>query len=207
MIRPCVTLAVWNGKLAQTSSSVLTRSRLDDLLRRFTYIYSHFWYSDRTVPFYMTRRRDYNLTDITVRLLGSKPVTGGEHDEGLPQQRGSHQTKQEFGPRTTGGTRQSKRIRQGRDRRENTRLRISKSTTVKDIKVKVRPSLHPPFLFSPPSIDSIVDNIQIKKLVLLFFFPSFSCTNRSRFRRSVKDCFTRIGNSRTARSQLKRWVS
>ncbi|KAG8217868.1 hypothetical protein J3R82DRAFT_6034 [Butyriboletus roseoflavus] len=92
----------------------------------------------------LKRRRDYNLTDITVRFLSSKPITGGEHDEGLAQQRGSQHTKQESGPRATGGTRQSKRIRQGRDRRENTRLRISKLTTVKDIKVKLHESFKIP---------------------------------------------------------------
>jgi len=90
----------------------------------------------------LRRRRDYNLTDITVRFLSSKPVTGGEHDEG--QQRGSQHAKQESGPRMTGGTRQSKRIRQGRDRREDTRLRISKSTTVKDIKVQLHELLKMP---------------------------------------------------------------
>ncbi|KAF8557305.1 cysteine proteinase [Imleria badia] len=91
----------------------------------------------------LKRRRDYNLTDITVRFLSSKPVTGGEHDEGL--QRGSQHAKQESGPRTTGGTRQSKRIRQGRgETRENTRLSISKSTTVKDIKVQLHESLKIP---------------------------------------------------------------
>jgi len=91
----------------------------------------------------LRRRRDYHLTDITVRLLSSKPVTGGgELEEGL--QRGSQHTKQESGPRTTGGTRQSKRIRQGRDRRENMRLSISKSTTVKDIKIQLHESFKIP---------------------------------------------------------------
>ncbi|KAG6376492.1 hypothetical protein JVT61DRAFT_2485 [Boletus reticuloceps] len=90
----------------------------------------------------LRRRRDYNLTDITVRFLSSKPVAGGEQDEGL--QRGSQHAKQESGPRMTGGTRQSKRIRQGRDRREDTRLRISKSTTVKDIKVQLHELLKIP---------------------------------------------------------------
>ncbi|KAG9318845.1 hypothetical protein JVU11DRAFT_949 [Chiua virens] len=90
----------------------------------------------------LKRRRDYNLTDITVRFLASKPVAGGEHDEG--PQRGSQPTKQESGLRATGGTRQSKRIRQGRDRQEYTQLRISKSTTVKDIKIQLHTSLKIP---------------------------------------------------------------
>ena len=137
----------------------------------------------------LTRRRDYNLTDITVRLLSSKPVTGGERDEGV--QRGSQHTKQEAGPRTTGGTRQSKRIRQGRDRRENMRLCISKSTTVKDIKVQVC------LLFTHLFIDQS----------LITFFGGISCMNRSKFRQSVRDCFTRVRNCRITRSQSNPWAS
>jgi len=49
-----------------------------------------------------------------------------------------------LGSRTTAGTRQSKRIRQGRDRQESTKLTVSKSMTVKDIKIELQAALKIP---------------------------------------------------------------
>lgn len=142
------------------SSSISTRVEYVVPASYYIYIYcfccSFFFLTARSIL--LTRRRDYNLTDITVRFLSSKPVTSGDHDEGL--QRGSQHAKPEPGPRTTGGTRQSKRIRQGRGRREDTRLRISKTTTVKDIKVQVRD--FPPL----PALASVYRSISLSMLAV-----------------------------------------
>ncbi|KAG6332044.1 hypothetical protein ID866_7047 [Astraeus odoratus] len=85
-----------------------------------------------------TKRSNYELTDITVRLVSSS--ADGEQ-EAVPQKRGREGSKHEamqVGPRPSTGLRQSKRIRQGRGRRENVRLTVSKTTTVKDMKVMLQ---------------------------------------------------------------------
>ncbi|KAF9246150.1 hypothetical protein BU15DRAFT_39647 [Melanogaster broomeanus] len=97
----------------------------------------------------LKRRLNYDLADITVRLLSAKSAVGGDTDVavGAPQQRGGENVKQEsvsLGSRTTAGTRQSKRIRQGRDRQESTKLTVSKSMTVKDIKIELQAALKIP---------------------------------------------------------------
>ncbi|KAF8843558.1 cysteine proteinase [Paxillus ammoniavirescens] len=95
----------------------------------------------------LKRRLDYDLTDITVRFLSVKTGTGGDADVAAPQQRSGEDVKREpvhLGSRTTAGTRQSKRIRQGRERRDDTKLRVSKSMTIKDIKVQLHETLKIP---------------------------------------------------------------
>ncbi|KAH7889396.1 hypothetical protein F5I97DRAFT_1801122 [Phlebopus sp. FC_14] len=96
----------------------------------------------------LQRRANYDLTDITVRLLGSKNPAADDRDGGgAPHQRSGENGKHEsahLGSRPVAGLRQSKRIRQGRDRHENTRVTVSKSTTIKDIKVMLSESMKIP---------------------------------------------------------------
>ncbi|KIJ69021.1 hypothetical protein HYDPIDRAFT_178940 [Hydnomerulius pinastri MD-312] len=90
----------------------------------------------------LQQRSNYNLTDITVRLLGAKSDDGAG-GSASQQHNGKHEAAQ-LGSKVTAGMRQSKRIRQGRDRRENTKLTVSKSMTVKDIKMKLYEDLKIP---------------------------------------------------------------
>ncbi|KAL4067914.1 hypothetical protein J3A83DRAFT_4097639 [Scleroderma citrinum] len=79
----------------------------------------------------MRRRSNYERTEITVRLLNAE--------------NGDHESMQGLRPST--GLRQSKRIRQGRGRRESARLTVSKSTTVKDIKTMLQDILKVPTIY------------------------------------------------------------
>lgn len=83
------------------------------------------------------RRSDYELTDITVRLVTGS--ANGDQSAVVSHQPGGENPRYEMGRtiyRYT-GMRQSKRIRQGRGRREIAKLTVSKSTTVKDMKITV----------------------------------------------------------------------
>ncbi|KAI6118845.1 hypothetical protein EV401DRAFT_2057534 [Pisolithus croceorrhizus] len=92
----------------------------------------------------MSRRSNYELTDITVRLQ-----SGHVHTEQNSASRSGESCKLEstsLGLRSSMGLRQSKRIRQGRARRENARLTVSKSTTVKDMKIMIQDVLKIPMI-------------------------------------------------------------
>lgn len=94
----------------------------------------------------MRRRSNYELTDITVRLQ-----SGNVHTEqnSTSQYRSGENCKPESTPvglRSSMGLRQSKRIRQGRARRENARLTVSKSTTIKDMKIMIQDVLKIPMI-------------------------------------------------------------
>lgn len=92
----------------------------------------------------MRRRSSYELTDITVRFLSGR---GHTEQNPAPQYRAGESFKSEstsVGLRSSTGLRQSKRIRQGRTRRESARLTVSKSTTVKDMKVMIQDVLKIP---------------------------------------------------------------
>lgn len=76
------------------------------------------------------RKRDWESTDITIRFgKGTKPDAGGDSISRDPAPKMS-------------GARQSKRLRQVKQDGERRKVTISKSTTVKDIKIMVRRFLH-----------------------------------------------------------------
>jgi hypothetical protein len=74
-----------------------------------------------------------------VRLFSGKNA----HKETMTQENKTHKSEesahphQTYGSHRTFGTRQSKRIRESKDTVEKKRITVSKSTTVKDIKVMV----------------------------------------------------------------------
>lgn len=86
------------------------------------------------------RRSNYDVAEITVRLLSgkntSKDVVTQENKSHKSEENGQH-PQMTYGSNRTFGTRQSKRIRESKDGVEKKRITVSKSTTVKDIKVMV----------------------------------------------------------------------
>ncbi|KAG7447960.1 cysteine proteinase [Guyanagaster necrorhizus] len=77
-------------------------------------------------PCRQKRKRDWESTDITIRFgKGSKPDAGGDS------------ISQDPAPKMS-GARQSKRLRQVKEHGERRKVTISKSTTVKDIKVMLQ---------------------------------------------------------------------
>jgi ubiquitin carboxyl-terminal hydrolase 48 len=86
------------------------------------------------------RRSNYDVAEITVRLLSgknaSKDVVTQENKNHKSDENGQH-PHMAYGSHRTFGTRQSKRIRESKDGVEKKQITVSKSTTVKDIKVMV----------------------------------------------------------------------
>lgn len=86
------------------------------------------------------RRSNYDVAEITVRLLNgknaSKDAVTQENKSHKSEENGQH-PQMAYGSNRTFGTRQSKRIRESKDGVEKKRITVSKSTTVKDIKVMV----------------------------------------------------------------------
>ncbi|KAH7929713.1 cysteine proteinase [Leucogyrophana mollusca] len=96
----------------------------------------------------MKRRSDYDLTELTIRILGAKdPIPSPDqtpHDNPAPHKTGDQREPLAYGSRKGAGTRQSKRIRQVKEAGEKRKLMVSKLTTVKDIKVMVHNELNIP---------------------------------------------------------------
>ncbi|KAG2750640.1 cysteine proteinase [Suillus brevipes Sb2] len=84
------------------------------------------------------RRSNYDVAEITVRLLSgknaSKDVVTQENKNHKSDENGQH-PHMAYGSHRTFGTRQSKRIRESKDGVEKKQITVSKSTTVKDIKL------------------------------------------------------------------------
>ncbi|KAG1891149.1 hypothetical protein F4604DRAFT_1876310 [Suillus subluteus] len=93
------------------------------------------------------RRSNYDVAEITVRLLSgknaSKDVVTQENKSHKSEENGQH-PQMAYGSNRTFGTRQSKRIRESKDGVEKKRITVSKSTTVKDIKVMLYEALKIP---------------------------------------------------------------
>lgn len=93
------------------------------------------------------RRSNYDVAEITVRLLSgkntSKDVVTQENKSHKSEENGQH-PQMTYGSNRTFGTRQSKRIRESKDGVEKKRITVSKSTTVKDIKVMLYEALKIP---------------------------------------------------------------
>ncbi|KAH7913760.1 hypothetical protein BJ138DRAFT_1145448 [Hygrophoropsis aurantiaca] len=91
----------------------------------------------------LKRRSDYELTELTVRILGAKdPIPNPDQPESSTSHKiNSEADLRESSNRKGAGTRQSKRIRQAKDAGEKRRLMVSKVTTVKDIKVMIQDEL------------------------------------------------------------------
>ncbi|EGO18657.1 hypothetical protein SERLADRAFT_418842 [Serpula lacrymans var. lacrymans S7.9] len=93
----------------------------------------------------LKRQLDYEATELTVRVLGpgdSASKIGKQVD-----QLDSEEQMASKGPRKLSGVRQSKRIRQTKDRGETRRLTIYKSTTVKEIKIMLYEQLKIPTIY------------------------------------------------------------
>lgn len=93
------------------------------------------------------RRSNYDVAEITVRLLNgknaSKDAVTQENKSHKSEENGQH-PQMAYGSNRTFGTRQSKRIRESKDGVEKKRITVSKSTTVKDIKVMLYEALKIP---------------------------------------------------------------
>lgn len=93
------------------------------------------------------RRSNYDVAEITVRLLSgknaSKDVVTQENKNHKSDENGQH-PHMVYGSHRTFGTRQSKRIRESKDGVEKKQITVSKSTTVKDIKVMLYEALKIP---------------------------------------------------------------
>lgn len=86
------------------------------------------------------RRSNYEFADITVRLLSGKNANKDimtQENRPHRSEESAHPHQATYSSHRTFGTRQSKRIRESKDTVEKRRITVSKSTTVKDIKVMV----------------------------------------------------------------------
>ncbi|KAH9951255.1 cysteine proteinase [Amylocystis lapponica] len=86
------------------------------------------------------KKSTFDMTEITVRILGPKdpiPTVETFSEESIPPpHRLLHgSTMITYGSRNTGGVRQSNRIRQGKDLGKRRRVTITKTMTVKDLKI------------------------------------------------------------------------
>lgn len=83
---------------------------------------------------FLYRKSNYSSTEISIRIWGAKdPIPTGPTPDANSQ---NSEPKQHSNP--VGALRQSKRIRQGKERASRKRMTITKETTVKDIKLFVR---------------------------------------------------------------------
>jgi ubiquitin carboxyl-terminal hydrolase 48 len=116
-------------------SSSMTSQCVMTVVRRGGYLL----FSASVISPFPQRRSNYEFADITVRLLSGKNA----HKDMMTQENTTHKSEesahppQTYGSHRTFGTRQSKRIRESKDTVEKKCITVSKSTTVKDIKVMV----------------------------------------------------------------------
>lgn len=92
------------------------------------------------------RRSNYDVAEITVRLLSGKNTSKDivTQEKGHKSEENGQHPQMAYGSNRTFGTRQSKRIRESKDGVEKKRVTVSKSTTVKDIKVMLYEALKIP---------------------------------------------------------------
>ncbi|KAF9820152.1 hypothetical protein IEO21_01585 [Rhodonia placenta] len=98
----------------------------------------------------LKRKSDFDMTEITVRILGAKdpiPTSGSCTEESVQvsQQHLGPRPITTYGSRKAGGLRQSNRIRQGRQVKQR-RVTITKAMTVKDLKVSLQEELNVPVI-------------------------------------------------------------
>jgi len=96
----------------------------------------------------LKRKSDYDVTEITVRVLSKSDSILNSHSE-----ESSQQIKYKpptaimtYGSRKVGGLRQSNRIRQGKDQGRRCRVTIMKTMSVKDLKLLLQEELDIPII-------------------------------------------------------------
>ena len=90
----------------------------------------------------LRRKTSFDVTELTVRLLRPEdPIPTPEtYVKELPQRKPVQMTLTTYGSRTVGNLRQSKRLRQVGVFGKRKKVAVSRTTTIRDLKVKVRRS-------------------------------------------------------------------
>ncbi|KAJ3545017.1 hypothetical protein NM688_g5677 [Phlebia brevispora] len=98
----------------------------------------------------MERKTSFDVTELTVRLLRAEdPIPTPEtYNKNLPQKQQQYQTTlTTYGSRTVGNLRQSKRIRQVGAFGRRKKVAVTRTTTIKDLKIKIHAQFDIPTIY------------------------------------------------------------